>query len=157
MNRKIFLDLDGVMADFEGHFLSQFGIAHNSVSDKEMWKKIDSLYHFFWDLPLMDGAVDFFKSIEKYNPIILTSCPKTNYQAAAIQKKKWVKKYLSQEILVLPILGGRNKALFMHNEGDILIDDMEKNCVSWTEHEGYAIRHKDFDNTTKELNLILRG
>ena len=157
MNKQIFLDLDGVMADFEGHFESLFGVAHNSMSDKEMWEKINSEQHYFLDLPLMDGATDFFKSIEKYNPIILTSCPRTNYIRAALQKKEWVKNHLSKDLLVLPMLGGKNKALFMKKDGDILIDDMKKNCDSWSEHNGYAIQHTNFEQTTKELETAMRG
>jgi len=152
---QIFLDLDGVMADFEGHFLKQFGVPHDSFNDAEMWKKINSVQHYFLDMEVMEGAYEFFNYLEQFNPIILTACPRSNYQAAAIQKRQWVRKNLSQDIMILPILGGKNKAMFIHQEGDILIDDMAKNCNSWTEHGGYAIMHTDFENTKNQLEKAL--
>ena len=156
MNKpQIFLDLDGVMADFEGHFLNEFGVPHDSFNDSDMWEKINSVQNYFLDMPMMEGATDFFQYLEKYNPIILTACPRSNYQAAAIQKRKWVRKNLSEYIMILPILGGKNKAMFMHQEGDILIDDMSKNCNSWSEHGGYAIMHNDFENTKTQLEKVL--
>jgi 5'-nucleotidase len=153
--KRVFLDLDGVMADFELHFLNYFKVAHNEVSEIEMWRMIESYKTFFLDLPLMDGAKDFFQSIENLNPIILTSCPKTSYHTSAIQKKQWVKMHLSRDIIILPVLGGKNKALFMQNQGDILIDDMKKNCNSWSNYGGIAILHKNFEETTKVFNNLM--
>ena len=127
IKRNVYLDLDGVMADFESYFETAFGYLHNSVSDDVMWKTINSHPKFFRNLPPCNGAIEFFKSIEHLDPIILTACPKTNYNAAALQKKEWVREHLSDTCWVLPVLGGRNKALFMHNIGDILIDDYESN------------------------------
>jgi 5'(3')-deoxyribonucleotidase len=157
MKNRIFLDLDGVMADFEGHFQSYFGTRHDSFSDFEMWRKIESYKTFFLDLPVMDGALEFFDSIKHLNPIILTACPKTSYNVSAIQKKQWVKMNLSKDILILPVLGGKNKALFMQNQGDILIDDFKKNCDSWTNYGGNAILHSNFVDTTKQLTNLMEN
>ncbi|WP_260477050.1 hypothetical protein [Stenotrophomonas sp. 278] len=74
--------------------------------------------------------------------MILTACPKSNYTVAAQQKRAWVREHLSATCLVLPVLGGVNKPLFMHQAGDVLIDDWSKNCVAWTAAGGVAIQHK---------------
>lgn len=153
--RKLYIDLDGVMADFDKHFIDLFGIESNKLDDPVMWKWINSHGSFFRDLPMCEGALDFFKSVLHLDPIILTACPKTNYPAAAIQKREWVREHLSTEIQVIPMLGGVNKKLFMHSQGDVLIDDFEKNCKSWREHGGMAIQHKNFRSTKKELELIM--
>jgi hypothetical protein len=52
------------------------------------------------------------------------------------------------------MMGGKNKCLFMHSPGDVLIDDFDKNCIPWREHGGIAIHHKDFDTTKKELRKV---
>jgi len=89
----------------------------------------------------MSGAVEFFHSIHHLNPVILTACPKSNYPLAAMQKRQWVREHLSATCLVLPVLGGRHKPLFMHQPGDVLIDDFKDNCDAWTAAGGVAIRH----------------
>lgn len=138
----LYVDLDGVMADFDGAFPSVFGLDHRSLADEEMWGHINSHVSFFRDLPPMAGAIDFFRSIEHLNPVILTACPKSNYAHVAAQKRAWVREHLSQTCLVLPVMGGRHKPLFMHQPGDILIDDWGKNCEAWTEAGGVAIKHE---------------
>ncbi|HIE1458599.1 TPA: 5' nucleotidase, NT5C type [Stenotrophomonas maltophilia] len=139
--RTIYVDLDGVMADFDAAFPTLFGLDHRLLADDEMWKHINNHPSFFRDLPPMHGAVEFFHSIHHLNPVILTACPKSNYPLAAMQKLQWVREHLSATCLVLPVLGGRHKPLFMHQPGDVLIDDFEANCDAWTAAGGVAIRH----------------
>lgn len=152
--KRVYLDLDGVMADFEGHFLSLFKNAHNSVPDDKMWAIINAHETFFLDMPLMKGAKEFL-SVFRINPIILTACPKSNYAHVARQKRQWVRKNLSPDLIVLPVMGGVNKPLFMHSPGDILIDDMERNCRVWEEEGGTAIQHNgNFFTTSKHLKEV---
>lgn len=153
--KKLYIDLDGVMADFDAYFIDTFGVASSTLDDPTMWKWIDSHGNFFRNLPLCEGALEFFNEVRHLNPTILTACPKTNYPVAAVQKRAWVYQHLSSDITVIPMLGGKNKALFMHSPGDILIDDFEKNCVAWREHGGIAIQHKRFDSTKRQLDLAL--
>ena len=155
MTTRIYLDLDGVMADFDKYFLDTFGIESHKLDDPTLWKLINGHENFFLNLPLMEGALDFFRSIEHLPVSILTACPKSNYTSAAMQKRQWVYKHLSTEVPVIPMLGGKNKCLFMHSPGDVLIDDFEKNCIPWAEHGGFAIHHKNFKSTRNYLNLVL--
>ncbi len=150
----LYLDLDGVFADFELHFLEYFGIRHDSVSDEEMWKMINGYPQFFANLPLMPGAATFYQLVRWRDPIVLTACPRSNYANVARLKRQWARKHLDTDIYVLPVLGGKNKALFMHMPGDILIDDFEKNIRAWNEEGGRGILHKDF-NTTWQRYLEL--
>jgi Zn finger protein HypA/HybF involved in hydrogenase expression len=151
--RTLYVDLDGVMADFDGAFPAVFGLDHRSLADEEMWGHINSHASFFRDLPPMAGAIEFFRSIEHLSPVILTACPKSNYAHVAAQKRAWVREHLSQTCLVLPVMGGRHKPLFMHQPGDVLIDDWGKNCAAWTEAGGVAIKHEsDWDQTRAALS-----
>lgn len=154
MKTRLYIDLDGVMADFDKYFLQQFGIESNKLDDPTLWKWINGHGNFFLNLPLCEGAIDFFKSVAHLNPTILTACPKSNYTIAAVQKRQWVYKHLNNDITVIPMMGGKNKCLFMHSPGDVLIDDFEKNCIPWREHGGIAIHHKNFSDTSKQINSI---
>lgn len=154
----LYVDLDGVMADFDGAFPAVFGLDHRSLADDDMWLHINGHASFFRDLPPMDGAIEFFRSIEHLRPVILTACPKSNYAHVAAQKRAWVREHLSSTCLVLPVLGGRHKPLFMHQPGDILIDDFGKNCAAWTEAGGTAIKHEgDWTATRAALAAALGG
>lgn len=155
MKHRLYIDLDGVMADFDKYFFQEFGFESSKLDDQTLWKWINGHGNFFLNLPLCEGALDFFKFVKHLNPIILTACPKSNYITAAVQKRQWVYKHLGDDITVIPMLGGKNKCLFMHSLGDILIDDFEKNCIPWREHGGIAIQHKNFESTKNQLNLIL--
>lgn len=149
---KVYLDLDGVMADFDKHFKDKFGVCPQTLDDNVLWKKINSYEEFYENLPLMPGALELFNFLnENFDVTILTACPKSNYQKSALQKKEWVRKYISKDITVLPVLGGKNKALFMHEKGDILIDDMIKNCQAWNDLGGKSILHLDAQTTMKKM------
>lgn len=151
MKPKLYIDLDGVMADFDKYFFEEFGVESKNLDDPTLWKWINNHGNFFLNLPPCEGAIDFFKKVEHLNPTILTACPKSNYTTAAVQKRQWVYKHLSKDVTVIPMLGGKNKCLFMHSLGDILIDDFEKNCIPWREHGGIAIRHENFVDTSKQI------
>ena len=151
---RLYLDLDGVMADFDAHYPAEFGQDHKSMADDDMWAKINAHPSYFEDMPLCPGAADFFAEIRQLKPIILTACPRTNYAHVAGQKRRWVHKHLGKELTVLPVMGGHNKHLFMHAPGDILIDDYEKNCAPWRKSGGFAILHTSFDATRAALAAI---
>jgi len=149
---RLYLDLDGVIAGFDEYFIKYFQLNHKEMSDDKMWEYIHSNPTFFRDLPMMAGAKEFFKFLDWMFPelVILTACPKSNYKNVALQKRAWVYEHLG-DYAVLPVLGGRNKSLFMHKPGDILIDDFTKNIKAWIEVGGYGIYHENYDSTTAQL------
>lgn len=152
---RLYLDLDGVMADFDAHFPAVFGLDHRGMADDAMWATINAHPSYFRDMPPCPGAIEFFGEIKHLEPIILTACPRTNYANAAMQKRAWVREHLSSTITILPVMGGRNKPLFMHASGDILIDDFEKNTKAWAEAGGVPILHRSFDATRAALAAFL--
>lgn len=150
-NARLYLDLDGVMADFDAHFPATFGLDHKSMADAAMWQVINSHDSYFRDMPPCPGAKEFFASVAWIEPIILTACPSSNYGHVARQKRAWVREHLSTSCIILPVMGGRNKALFMHAPGDVLIDDFERNIKAWELEGGVGILHRDFQTTRNAL------
>lgn len=145
MTKRVFLDLDGVMADFDAYFRALFGIETRDVADDEMWDKITSAGTFFRDMPVCPDALDFFQDILRLDNMtdlsILTACPKSNYAHVAKQKREWVREHLGTDVTVIPTCGGTSKPLFMHAAGDILIDDFDRNCAAWAKAGGVSIHH----------------
>lgn len=154
--RKIFLDLDGVMADFDRAFPERFGISHIDMPKKEMWKYVNSVEDFFSTLPPCHGALENWHGwLKEFNPIILTACPSSNYEHVAMHKRRWVRQWLGPQVLVLPVNGSESKPLFMHAPGDILIDDWGKNCRAWEEAGGIAVKHEDWADTYGRMVQVI--
>ncbi len=166
---KIYFDMDGVLADFERGVKeicgitppSQNGGEHEHGYDDEMWNTIKKTPHFYDYLELMPGAKDMFDAVySKYGNKceILTGIPKLRRGIvnAAEDKKTWVKRLLSEDIIV-NVVFREEKPQFCHGKGCILIDDMEKNIREWTDMGGTGIVNVSADKTMgrfKELGII---
>lgn len=154
--RRIFLDLDGCMSDFDGFFLQEFGVASSDVTKKEMWRLIHEYDRFFLKLPMMAGAMQLYNTARFYEymadvqeVVVLTSAGTSNYAAVAEQKKAWVKEHISPNILVICVKDGLDKASMVQNRGDILIDDWRLNCEAWEAAGGVAVK---YENATQAIN-----
>lgn len=154
--RNLFLDMDGVLADFDSHYPAVFGHDHRTTDMDIMWDNINNHPTFFFDIPPFEGTVKFYDELRDLKPIILTACPKTNYQQVAKQKRDWIRHHLDPDAWVFPVMGGHNKCLFMHKEGDILVDDHQKNLKPWTMAGGISILHTHFDITLNRIGEIFR-
>ena len=69
----IFLDMDGVLADFDGAFYSVTGFTPDSFCDhfstNQMWKVIHAERRFFAQLPLLRGARELYESVKHQHRI----------------------------------------------------------------------------------------
>lgn len=159
---NIFLDLDGVMADLEGHYLSVFGhTMTDAPSRNQMWRNIDGHEDFWLNIPVMRGGKEFYTWLlaQCYHHgaelCILTAAPDVpgKHEAIARHKKQWVKQNLG-DVMVLPVYGSERKPMFLQNEGDILIDDWKKNIAAWEAEGGVGIKHVGEDFVSTRLNII---
>ena len=156
--RRLYLDMDGVLADFDSHFPACFNCDHYDMPKKEMWRHIYGKEDFFSTIPPFLGAREFVIETIKiagHMPPILTACPSSNYHHVAKQKRLWVRNMISPLVEVLPVNGSESKPLFMHAEGDVLIDDWGKNCEAWEAAGGVAIKHEhNYGETLEKLRSI---
>lgn len=154
--KRLFYDLDGVFADFDGHFPQTFGV--EIPNDNQMWKMINDHGEFFSTMPLFPDSKDFFEDTKHLDPIFLTAASKSNYHHIAKQKRQWTRIQLTTQHLILPVPSGKDKPLFMHAPGDVLIDDHLPNIEAWNAAGGFGILHRDFEETSQQLySYILKG
>src|SRR5258706_4012960 len=142
---KLFLDQDGVLADFDARKREIFGTDH--VPDGIMWHVINKYFpKYFEDLLPMVGMVELWEFCRPLNPTILTAIPKININKIDEQKRNWVEKYLWTEVEQYPqmIFCRRiEKQNYCTGPDCILVDDNHKNCKEWKARGGLAVFHRD--------------
>lgn len=168
--RRIFLDQDNCIADFQKEFQNRFNIADQhfaqgvfSGGNDEFWKIFDSnSENFFRDIPPFEGTRDFveevFRLSDQYNygVEILTALPKKSiYAKAEREKNEWV---LSQRFSRPLKVNTGPYAIHKQNFariGDILIDDSQMNISQWIDKGCVGILHKSFEESLNELKTAL--
>lgn len=162
--RTIFLDMDGVVADFDTFASNLLGRKigwHESKFDltKEEWDKLSSVDRLYYNLPLMPDAtklVAYVKSLStRFNVQFLTAVPRrTTMPEARADKQAWVDKYFpGMRMDIGPYSHDKQKWC---SPGDILVDDRPSNIEEWKAAGGIAIYHTgDVDATIKQINKVI--
>lgn len=160
--KTLYLDMDGVVADFDGYARQVLKTDKTTHSwPPELWEKIASNQRLYRDLektPEADQLVQICKKIcsqKKWRLIFLTAVPKGDDMPWAYYDKiNWVQRYYPD----IPVHFGpySNKKWRHCKEGDILIDDRPSNIAEWNSAGGLAILHKgDLLETLKSLQNII--
>jgi hypothetical protein len=88
---QLYLDCDGVLADFEGAATKLLGLPPRAFEKRHglptFWKRLAAHPDFYGSLPLMPDAMRLFDAVRHLDPIILTGLPRGNW--AAPQKVRW--------------------------------------------------------------------
>lgn len=154
-NFNLFVDLDGVMVDFERGFEINFGIKHDSVPENIMWQMINEREQHWHDLPAMPGAIRLWSYVLPFKPTILTGCPRSiGYHLAEHGKRAWCERELGPEVEVITC-ASRDKPQYMRTRGDVLIDDLQKNINRWEAAGGRGILYQNAVQAIGKLEAIL--
>lgn len=148
---KIFVDMDGVLADFDAGYEAAFGIKPSIATDNVDWQMVRDRKNFYRDLPPMSDFAELWAHIEPLYPTVLTGVP-WSVEEAPFNKRQWAEKNLGSGIQVVTCLS-KEKYLYCR-EGDILIDDWEKYRHLWIGAGGRWITHRSAASTIEELRII---
>lgn len=147
---QVFLDCDGVLADFDRAARDLLGICPRRYEDKfgsrAFWEAIEGHGSFYRDLPLMEDARELYEGVKHLNPIILTGCPRGGW--ASIQKHQWRMKHFPG----VPMITCRSadKSNFM-KPGDVIIDDWPQYRSVWVDKGGVWVNHISAEQSLAEL------
>jgi hypothetical protein len=153
---QLFLDCDGVLADFDRGAAHVLGMAPRYFQRRhnlgKFWKKIAGAPDFFGQLPLLPDALELFEGVRHFNPVILTGCPRGGW--AESQKEAWVSRHFPGTPVITCM--AVEKCRHCH-EGDVLVDDTVKHRHLWEAVGGIFIHHRSARTTLDELSERLSG
>lgn len=149
---KLYVDMDGVLTDFnKGYYdLTGIDLRGSFRSDPKFWEPIDRAGYNFWvNLDWTKDGKKLWKYIEKYSPEILSAPSREN--DSRIGKHDWVKRELAGTHLILRT--AEHKIEFVC-KNCILIDDLPENVERWRTAGGIAIHHTSANDTIKQLQKL---
>ena len=154
---KIYLDMDGVIADFDKRYKELYKIA---PKDADTYKTFDKFFttfiadRQFATLDLMPDAVPLLNYLSKLNiPTEILSSTSSEKRDADIraQKLMWLQTHnIGFKVNLVP--GKRLKKDFS-NANSILIDDTPVNIDQWRREGGVGILHTDTMTTLGILKM----
>ncbi len=152
MARRLYLDCDGVLADFDKGATAVLGLHPRAFEKRHgirrFWQKLATAPDFYFGLPLRPDAMELFDAVRHLDPIILTGLPGGNW--AADQKVRWAAQYFpGTRIITTMARDKRDHA----KEGDVLVDDQLKHRHLWEEVGGVFIHHRNAKDTLDQLAL----
>lgn len=162
----LYLDMDGVQADFFGAWAKYQGLNHykeipnpEDAINKLAHSSSEQVYNFFFDLDPLPGGLKIIQWLHQHTiPFTVLSAPlRGPYAKDSIRAKKdWLDKYNP---------GTSNNAIFTSakyryaKKGDnvnVLVDDFGKYLNAWDAAGGIAVKHEDMNtqHTINELEKI---
>jgi len=148
--RTLYLDCDGVLADFDAGVRRLLGMPVQQFQQRfgvgKFWARLATAPDFYGTLPLMPDAMELFDAVRHLDPVILTGLPRGNW--AARQKVRWAAEHFpGTRIITVMAVDKRNHCA----AGDILVDDTLKYRELWEGAGGIFVHHRDARSTLAEL------
>jgi len=153
LNYQIFLDLDGVLTDFDKQMKS-IGITSDyeeKHGTESFWGAIDKGGLKWWsEMPWMSDGKTLWNYVKDKNVKIL-SAPARRLPQSIKGKKIWVSKNLGKVELILKRASEKQH---LAESNAILIDDLAKNINQWKAAGGIGILHKSASSTIQQLKEV---
>lgn len=153
VTRQLFLDCDGVLADFDAGARDILGMSPNTFEQRhgrrEFWRRVAKAKDFYARLPLLPDAQMLFDAVEHLDPIILTGLPLGTW--AAPQKVRWAAQHFPGTRIITCM--ARDK--YRHMTGaDVLVDDRADHRDKWEAAGGIFLHHKNARSSLRQLAEI---
>ena len=140
MRRQIYLDCDGVLADFDKGAERILGMPPKVFEKRYnpglFWRRLATADSFFEHLEPMPDAFELYEAVRHRNPIILTGLPRGAW--AEPQKRRWAARHFpGVEVITTSSALKREHC----HPGDALVDDTVKFQHLWEKEGGVFIPH----------------
>lgn len=154
MDYTIYLDMDGVLVDFDKQFEELTGMAPSAFEAKngsdEFWEAIDGAGVGFWrGMKWMPGGEALYNRASQAPHFLLSSPSRSD--VSKIGKHLWRRdKTPSTKLILARSYNKKNYA----NPSSILIDDRESNINQWREAGGIGILYTSAEQVNRELDKL---
>ena len=164
----LYVDMDGVLADFYGPFNRMAGVESWKDASKDtvsaVLKKITKQKDFWINLKVLPDVPQLMSAIKtlfggRYN---LLSKAIVGDPHALKQKKQWAQQNLNpqpKQVIIMPATADKGKyALQSDGTPNILIDDFGYNIKKWRSAGGIGVQHKtgNVTETVKDLQQAFK-
>jgi len=150
---RLFLDADGVLADFDAGAQQLLGMKPKAFIAKygrgAFWKRLANAKNFYGSLPQMPDARRLFDAVKHLDPTILTGLPLGKW--AAPQKVEWAAEHFPGVPIITCMAADKHK--HMH-PGDVLVDDREKHRAAYEAAGVVFVHHKNAEDSLRQLAKI---
>lgn len=144
----IYLDMDGVVADFDKKAEEIIGYSHPPYTrfPSEDWAKLLDYQRFYRDLPLCKDAKHLVTTVlhlahnKRMDVKFLSALPRDNdFPWAAYDKVLWAQEHFPGiPVWIGPYSDDKQQR---SKPGEVLIDDRKVNIEQWQSKGGFAILH----------------
>ena len=150
---RLFLDCDGVLADFDAGAKALLGMTPAAFEARrgrrEFWRRIATAPNFYGTLPEMPDARQLFDAVEHLMPTILTGMPLGNW--AAPQKVEWAAEHFPGVPIITCMARDKHKHM---KPGDVLVDDRENHRPAYEAEGVLFVHHKSAADSLSQLAKI---
>jgi hypothetical protein len=141
VRRQIYLDCDGVLADFDKSAEAVLGLPSEAFEKRhgaaQFWKRLAKADSFFGNLEPLPDAFELYEAVKAKGPIILTGLPRGDW--AEPQKRRWAHRHFPG----VPVITTSAALKREHcHPGDVLVDDRDQHRRLWEQAGGLFIHHK---------------
>ena len=161
---KLYLDMDGVLADFFSEYAKLAGISSGNYRDVPPAKTDPTLdkivgTDFFARLPKFpttDALVNMIVRLHgEYH--ICSSPLRGDHEGSSRHKQTWIENHLNPKPASV-ILTGRKHEHAKQNDGtpNILIDDRRSNILEWEDAGGLGIKYQADEDSIHHVEKALR-
>jgi hypothetical protein len=156
---NIYLDMDGVIADFDKKYKELYRITPREAENRDEFRKF--FHEFinnggFAELDLMPGAADGLEYLRKApvpTQILSSTAREEYYDAISKQKLIWLQKF---GITFTPnFVPGKKHKYKWATPTSIIIDDTQSVIDDWNNAGGIGILHKDWTTTLAILRMYI--
>lgn len=166
-NTKIYLDMDGVLADFFHEYAKLAGVPANkfgkhdyrSIPPAKEDPTLDKMVgtDFFGRLPMFNTAPGLVQMVLSYVPhySICSSPLRGDHANSEKWKRVWISKHLSPQPKDIVITGQKERhAVNTDGSPNILIDDRGQNIERWRAKGGIGIKYQADEDS---LDIVAKG
>lgn len=152
----IYVDLDSVLADWEGAFKKlSAGKSYDEFKEEgkegEAWKLIHKAGKDWWaNIPWLDDGKKLWNFVKEFKPTILTSPGVSNIKPIIEGKNEWIDRELGEDV---PRIIDKDKGKYA--DKNVLVDDTKKNIDNWKENGGKGILYTSADDAIGQLKKVL--